>query len=160
EQLHSRLRKSYKALVNKTPVISVLGEVEPIHRLHVKARKRETRSPATWFLQQQMLWKKQIFAMLQCEFPNINNPSMGLPVAGGLFYHNPEMVYYGVGCSMEGASSHALLWKAILHAKKLGCKRFEMGKQIFSGDDKEVNISKFKRGFGGDTITYLEFRNE
>jgi hypothetical protein len=160
EKLHSRLRKSYKSLVNKEPVISVLGEVEPIHRLHVKAHGRETRSPATWFIQQRMMWKKQLFAMLQCEFPNLNNPSIALPVAGGLFYHNPEICYYGVGCSVEGAGSHALLWKAILHAKKLGCKRFEMGKQVFSGDEKAVNISKFKRGFGGDTITYLEFGNE
>jgi len=160
ETLHSQVRKSYKSLINKKPIISVLNEVEPVHRLHAIVHKRETRRKETWFTQQCMAWRHQLFGLLQCEFPNMNNPSLTKPVAGGLFYYNPEMCYYGVGCSLEGISSHALLWAAIIHAGKLGCKRFEMGKQVFSGDEKDVNISKFKRGFGGDTVTYLEFRNE
>jgi len=61
---------------------------------------------------------------------------------------------------MEGANSHAIIWKAILRAKELGCKFFEMGEQVFSGDEKLIGISKFKCGFGGQTIVRLIIEKE
>ena len=52
---------------------------------------------------------------------------------------------------------------ATLHAKKIGCKWFEVGDQINfsittenSPSIKEKNISKFKAGFGGKTKVLLD----
>ena len=160
EELHHDLRKSYKSLVNKNPIISVMSDIEPIRKLHVKMYGGETRSKETWFVQQKMIWAKELFALMQVRFPNINRPDLCEPEAGGLFYYNEHICYYGVGCSVEGVGSHALIWRAILHAKKLGCRWFDMGQQVFDGGEKDVNISKFKRGFGGETRVYLEFRKD
>ncbi len=81
----------------------------------------------------------------------MKNPSIENTIteAGALIYHNAHTAYYGVGCSLEGVGSHALLWQAILHAKELGCKQFETGQMVFQGTEKEKNISHFKAGFGG-----------
>ncbi|MHC4489695.1 MAG: hypothetical protein ACYSW7_11060 [Planctomycetota bacterium] len=159
QQLHAELRKSYKSLVNKQTIITVPWYIEPIKQLHIKAHGRQTRSEETWFCQQQMLWKKELFALLHSVFEEPRNPLSNKSLAGGLFYYNPYICYYGVGCSVEGAGSHALLWEAIKYAKRLGCQRFDMGQQVFNDDEKLKNISKFKRGFGGETQTYLEFGN-
>lgn len=160
EQLHADVRKSYKSLLNVTKkqnVVSLLWDIEPLRRLHIEAHGRQTRSKDTWFVQQKMIWHKQAFALVENHFKNMSLRG-GVPVAGGLFYYNRHICYYGVGCSVEGAGSHAIIWQAIKHAKKLGCKRFDMGRQVFEGNDKLINISNFKRGFGGKTKAYLEFR--
>jgi len=83
-----------------------------------------------------------------------------VPEAGVFIYYNKHAAYYGIGCSLEGVNSHAIIWQAILHAKELGCKTFEMGEQVWTGDEKLINISKFKRGFGGECYTRLILEKE
>jgi len=150
-ELKADLRKSYKSIVNKNPIISLIGDIEPYRKLHAKMRG-ETRPPYSWFMQQKMLWNKSAFCILQSK---AINPIVVLTQVGGLFYYNEHCCYYASGCSLEGENSHKVIWEAILHAKGLGCKEFEMGEQVFSGDKKLVNISKFKRGFGGETKTRM-----
>lgn len=158
KELHADLRKSYKSLVNKPQIISRLHNIDLLRQLHIQAHGRETRSKETWFVQQKMVWQNQVFALLQVKFLNMSDPLSGKSQTGGLFYYNSHICYYGVGCSVEGAGSHALIWQAILYAKELGCKKFDMGRQVFEGDEKAMNISMFKRGFGGQTKVYLEFK--
>lgn len=155
EQLHSELRKSYKSLVNKKTIISVMWNIKPYERLHTKI-KGQTRSAESWFVQQRMIWKEQLFCLLQSKLIRLGDTRS---LAGGLFYYNDYHCYYGSGCSLEDVNGHNVIWQAILHAKKLGCKFFEMGEQVF-GDTKEANISKFKRGFGGYTQVKLNLRKE
>jgi len=154
------VRKSYKSLINKKPVISNMDRIEPLRDLHRKCHKRKGRSDATWFVQQKMIWAKEAFCMTQVEFPDLKRPDLIETVAGGLFYYNQHICYYGVGCSLKGTNSHALLWRAIIHARDLGIERFDMGQQHHEGDPKLVNISKFKRGFGGQPHMYAEFKRE
>ncbi len=147
EILKQELRKSYKSLVNKNVIINDMDEITPFRRLHEKV-KGVTRSQETWDIQQKMLWKKQAFCLTQTHFKTRRNPlpSNTVTDAGMLVYYNELMAYYASGCST--VDSHALMWQAILKVKELGCKRFEMGEQVFD-DTKLGNISKFKRGFGG-----------
>lgn len=159
EELHADVRKSYKSLINKPVIISRLGNVEPLRKLHIQVHDRETRSKESWFLQQRMIWAKQVFVLLQSKFLNMRNPHSAISQAGGMFYYNPHICYYGVGCSMEGVGSHALIWQAILYAKELGCSKFEMGEQVFT-NDKLADISKFKRGFGGQCVVRLNLEKE
>jgi len=147
EELHADVRKSYKSLINqnRAEIIkkNLPRDFARFKELHFLAAGRETRSEETWVIQYKQLLIGEAFFVLG-------------PNTGGFFIYNNHTCYYGVGCSVEGAGSHALIWKAILHAKKLGCKYFEMGEQVFSGDEKLVNISKFKRGFGGKTVMRLD----
>lgn len=70
--------------------------------------------------------------------------------------------FYGSGCkdpeALDLNASHMLQWKTMLWLKAFGCNYYDMGLQYFGPQwshvpsDKEINISKYKRGFGGVTI--------
>lgn len=165
-ELHADVRKSYKSLINwgldednahltylnKDPPKDAYRHWDRFRKLHIKISGRETRHKRTWGIQCCQLEQEEAFAILSYIDKEL--------VATGFFIYNNNTCYYGVGCSMEGAGTHALIWEAILHAKKLDCKWFEMGEQVFSGDEKLVNISKFKRGFGGICKMRLDLRKK
>jgi len=140
DTLHADLRKSYKSLINKRSPIDCA--VDELHTIHLKEAGRETRPQETWDIQQKMIDQGQAFCLRTEK-------------AAALFIHNEHVCYYGVAASQE--DSHPIIWAAIQRAKALGCRLFSLGEQVFS-DDKLGNISKFKRGFGGRTFTYLEFK--
>jgi len=146
-ELHADIRKSYKSLIHKADIYGWPDAFGRFKQMHLKAAGYQTRSDKTWGLQ---------FAQIQAgeAFLIMNEGS------AAFFIYNNHTCYYGVGCSVEGAGSHAAIWKAILHAKTLGCKYFEMGEQVFSSDEKLMNISKFKRGFGGKTLMRLDLRKK
>ena len=140
--LHMDIRKSYQNLVNKyRPEFCSVQTLRDIHFAHCG---RETRSPKTWEVQDRMVKADEAFCL------------KGENCAA-LFLHSIDHCYYGVAASMDHTVSHPLIWYAIIEAKRRGCKTFEMGKQVFVGDTKELGIAGFKRGFGGQTIVRLEF---
>jgi hypothetical protein len=149
EELHADVRKSYKSLINAgNPKISTnFWWFWWLRTIHYEAAGRNTRRDETWQIQWKQIVDKEAFLIIDDN-------------AGGFFIYNNHTCYYGVGASIEGANSHALIWEAILHAKELGCKYFEMGEQVFSGEEKLVNISKFKRGFGGTCQMRLDLRKK
>ena len=67
---------------------------------------------------------------------------------------------------------HSLMWVAILHAKKIGCKLFEVGEQKYPNHSKitiselyeiipskkDLHISEFKAGFGGDIWMFIDLK--
>jgi len=152
QELHVDVRKSYKSLISKNENVKLDAGLLFSRNLHIECAGRETRSVKTWEIQNEMIKQEEAFSFS-------DNTGL-LPIAFGFFIYNNHTCYYGVGASLEGVNSHALIWKAILHAKELGCKYFEMGEQVFSGDEKLVNISKFKRGFGGTCQMRLDLRKK
>lgn len=138
EELHANLRKSYKSLVSNTDNIkpTSIYEYQNIHE-RVKGKKR---SQDTWEI-----------------MSNINYMCCVKQNAGVMIIINGECAYY---MSAAGDNTHSILWYLIRESKKYGCKLFELGEQIFSGNEKLVNISKFKRGFGGTTQTRLILEKE
>ena len=157
-ELKAGVRKSYRSLINKDHVTSDMHDIVPYKRLHEQVRG-VTRHSDTWHIQQKMIWQKEAFCLIQARFKNMQNPlaTNTIVEAGVLVYYNKDTAYYASGAST--VDSHALMWQAILKAKKLGCKKFEMGEQVF-GESKEANISKFKRGFGGITEVRLILEKE
>ncbi len=145
EQLHSQLRKSYKHLANTDdPQVFVTSEsVDWLKDMHIRICGKQTRSDETWELQKEMVRQGEALVVTSHS-------------AAGLFLYNSESCYYGVG---KGEPAHPVIWRAILHAKAIGCKEFEMGQQVY-GNGKDANISNFKRGFGGKTVVRLEFGSE
>lgn len=153
EELHADLRKSYKSLCNQGfgGIDTALG---PLRKLHLDVRGQK-RGFETWQIQAKMIDMQQAFVSIQDE-----------EKAACLIYHNRHTSYYACGASEKDVGSHSCVWMAVLQAKTLECKTFEMGEQVFDvgapmmergklAMKKDVDISLFKRGFGGQTITRL-----
>jgi len=165
-RLHGDMRKSYKHLVNKgkdayetviidkdSPQGKIQDEIQNFRQFHIEIIGRETRPPLTWELQRKQIQADEGFAVFGLKAGDI--------VAAAFFIYNKISCYYGVSVSAEDINSHWLIWEAIRHAKhKLGCRYFDLGEQQFVGTHKQYNISLFKRGFGGQTKMYLEFKTE
>lgn len=144
EELHAGLRKSYKSLCNSNNII--LSTVPVLREIHEQYRGR-TRNDASWQVQQQM-WDR-------AEATVVTNKQR---TAGVMFYERWPTAYYA--CSASNAPTHQLIWKVLLELKRANYKSVEMGEQVWSGDSKLIGISKFKRGFGGRTVTRLNLRKE
>lgn len=165
--LFREVRKSYKSLINwgkKNLNLRVIGresiapeDVERFRQLHFHAAGRETRSHHTWHLQYEMVSYGEAFIILG-EFE-------GELVTAALFPCSSKYCFYGVSASKGELSSkplsHVVIWRAMLHAKEQGCRFFELAPQLYpnQGDplptQKELSISTFKHGFGGETRTRL-----
>ncbi len=165
--LRRQVRKSYKSLINwgeKNLSLRVFDrktivpeDIEKFRQLHIYAAGRETRSLQTWYLQYEMIRHQEAFAIL--------GELEGELVTAALFPYSPKYCYYGVSASkrelFSKPLSHTLIWRAIFYAKEQGCRFFELGTQNYpkQGDppptQKELGISTFKRGFGGQTQVRL-----
>jgi lipid II:glycine glycyltransferase (peptidoglycan interpeptide bridge formation enzyme) len=172
DELLSDIRKIYRANVrwgeaNMTyRLLSAKNikpnEIEAFRQLHIEVAGKETRSANSWALQQQMIECGEGFAIYGYLEERL--------VATGLFVCNQHICYYGVGAYardlFDKSISHALVWRGILQAKTLGCSQMMMGDahfgQIAKPDgnfpaDKDLNISHFKQGFGGELVAVLCF---
>ena len=161
------LRKSYKSLVNwgqKNFEIVILDKsniklknIKLFRNLHIEVSGRETRSKKTWKIQYEMVKNGEAFVVMGLYENNL--------VTAALFLNSSKYCYYGVSASkrelFDKPISHAIIWNAILYAKKTGCLYFEMGEHLFSTtgnitpSKKELGISTFKKGFGGETFVRL-----
>ena len=168
--LRSSLSKSYKWSVNwgtKNLDIKILDRdtitfdnFKDLRLLHLAAAGRATRSDASWHLQYLMVKTGDAFCVAAYR--------EGQAVAFSLFMISKLHCYYGVSASLhEGQDrpfNHVLIWTAIEYAKTIGVRYFEMGEQIFQNapdnapSEKLLGISRFKRGFGGQTWLSLVLR--
>ena len=136
--LHSEIRKSYKSLVAKDEQITY-GTIDDYRIIHDKYGKHK-RDDRTWQIQAEMIEREEAFVLKDGSD------------AAVLIYDNDYTTYYAGGRSDPEKNTHALLWQAIIRSNG---NSFELGEQVFSGDPKLVNISYFKAGFGGQTMTRL-----
>lgn len=167
--LKSQLRKSYGSLVNwgiRELEPSVIGAedvtwemMDKFRQLHIREAGRETRSEASWRRQYDMVKAGKAFLVVGKQDEQV--------ITAGWFMCSDTTCYYGVSASRRDLFQkplfHALMWVAILHAKKIGCDYFEVGEQLYLNhpkdpqpSKKELGISDFKAGFGGETKMYLE----
>ena len=159
-KLSSDIRKSYKSLINwgsKNLQLRVLDattiqkdDMDKFRELHIQVAGKETRSRKTWDLMYDMIIANEAFM--------IDGFWEGQYVTASFFIYNKNYCYYGVSASVRELFDkpllHAPMWKAMEYSKNKGILYFETGLQVFSGfggvSKKEVDISTFKRGFGGD----------
>ena len=167
--LKKDLRKSYNNLINRglrelKPQVFGARELTWDHmlafrQLHIREAGRETRSEESWRRQFDMVHAEEAFVVLG----NLENEI----VSAGFFVYSKTNCHYGSSASrrdlFEKPLFHALMWKAILHTKELGCRWFEVGEQLFLNHPadspptaKELGISEFKAGFGGQTRMSLD----
>jgi lipid II:glycine glycyltransferase (peptidoglycan interpeptide bridge formation enzyme) len=170
ESLHKRVTKAYKWAVNwskKNLSIQVIDQgsitfehVEQFRLLHSEAAGRETRTRASWALQYDMVCAGEAF----CVFAYLK----GVLVSAALFPYSKSHCFYGVSASrrdlFDKPLSHGVIWSALMHAKQLSIRSFEMGEQLFpmtprlNPSHKELGISFFKRAFGGEAKISLDIR--
>ncbi|MBF0369961.1 MAG: hypothetical protein HQL52_10950 [Magnetococcales bacterium] len=177
EALWQGVRKSYKSLINwgekhlEPQIVSgreMTGEkMEAFRQNHIQQAGRETRSPQTWALQRQMVEAGEGFC--------VYGHWQGELVSSSLFLHSDHYTLYGVSASerklFDKPLAHSLIWKAMVHAKSLGHRYFEMGDRLYpelgatgpvpsenrsEPTPKEMGISRFKGGFGGEEWVHLE----
>ncbi len=89
-------------------------------------------------------------------------------VGAAHFSISPHHCYYGTGAyrrsSFDNPIAHVIIWEAMLHASRLGCRKFEIGEQLFPKQNsvtpskKEMDICNFRRWFGGMCTTRLDVR--
>lgn len=84
------------------------------------------------------------------------------PVSAALFYDYNGVRYYAHAGAYQEINrkvnaSISLLWQAILDAKKLGMNKFDLWGVAPSADRKHkwAGITSFKKGFGGEMVSYL-----
>ncbi len=167
-KLKSNIRKSYKSLISwgereLTPKIFDASNVtwelmNDFRLLHIKESGKETMSELSWKKRLDTVKRDEAFIVLGYYHAKL--------VTAGFFPTSSSHCYYGSSASRRDLFDkplfHAILWKAILHAKKIGCSGFEVGDQIYlsyakenSLSMKEQNINKFKAGFGGKVRVFL-----
>jgi len=151
--LHGDLRKSYKSLVAKYEHVEY-GTIDDYRIVHEKygGHKRDDR---TWQIQAEMIERQDAFVLTDG------------PDAAVLIYENDCTAYYAGGRSSPEKNTHALIWQAIMRSK---AKVFEMGEQVCCvgqkmmdgkpATEKNMNISHFKAGMGGRTVTRLIVEKE
>jgi FemAB family protein len=165
-ELRRDQRKSYKSLITwgeKNLALQVYDSasmtpdiIERFRQLHIAVAGRETRSKESWDLQYRQVKQGEAFII----FGVLDNAL----VTAGLFLHSPSFCYYGVSASIremfDKPLSHAVIWRAVMEAKKRGCQFMELGDLVHLYTDgyaeKEKNISMFKRGFGGKARLQLQ----
>ncbi|MCK4782692.1 MAG: hypothetical protein KAV87_03000 [Desulfobacteraceae bacterium] len=163
--LWSRLRKSYKSLINsgkKTYDIIIMDSLCPdysIHEayreLHHKTAGRVTRPKATFDIMYKMV--KEDNALL------IGLKHGNAFVGFSYFLHTNGRAFYGSASDdpdfdVHVPMEHTVLWSAVKYYKERNFSLLEIGFQQFGSQlfeipgPKEMNISFFKRGFGGDIM--------
>ncbi len=166
EDLWSNLRKSFKSLINngknkfnifimdyKNPDFAIH---ENYRKLHHKTSGRVTRPKETFDLQFDML--KEDKAIL------IGLQDSNKFIAFSYFLHYKQGVVYASSSDDPDFETdipleHCIIWTAIEYYKRREIKYIEMGMQQFghqifdNPNQKDLNISFFKRGFGGNTVS-------
>ena len=161
-------RHSYRSLINKQSRlydVIVLDEnsdkkyLKEIHdtyvEFHHKTAGRITRPIKTFDLQLEMI-KNGIGFMIALFY---NKKTIGI----NYYINSQHSGYYASSADdpdieLEVPTGHLIQWEAINYMKKIGIKYFELDNQYFGNQifehpsQKEISISKFKAGFGGENM--------
>ncbi|MEE9379276.1 MAG: GNAT family N-acetyltransferase [Candidatus Lokiarchaeia archaeon] len=127
-----------------------------LKNLHFQAAGRMTRSEKTWEMQLHSKIKGNAVIIIAYKDE--------MPIGGIFTILYKDGAYYGVSANHPDFEylpvSHSIQWEMIKWLKQNRYKYYELGYQHFSDQpfihpsQKEINICKFKRHFGGYTITH------
>ncbi len=131
-------------------------EFEEFKKLHFLAAGRLTRSEKSWEIQYDWITKGNGIVILAYLDEK--------PIGGIYTILYKDGGYYGISANHpdyeQYSISHAIQWKMIKWLKGNRYKYYELGIQQFSAQnydhptEKDIQISLFKRHFGGKTITF------
>lgn len=162
DEILSRIRRTNKYSILKgmdnwkTRLISHRNSEEEIaecfdsfRRLHIQVSGRETRSIATWKIQEEAVKKSKDFVVLLYDMKDIL-------VGASLYSTTASACTYSVAAYrrelFDKPLGHVSQWIAIKHMKKLGIRWYYIGTRSYKKDwnspsEKEISIGHFKEGF-------------
>jgi FemAB family protein len=159
--IKSIIRKSYKSLINKGEKLWKLEILtfpnqhkwEEFYNLHVRESGRITRSKQSWNAQYRMVEQACAFAVLA---EDENSELVGC----GFFYNTSKEALYFTGAHRRDLFplpiGHAVQFRAIKEMKDRSIKWYRLGTYFdqhnLEVDQKEKNISLFKKGFSSHVI--------
>ncbi len=125
-------------------------------QLHFLAAGKKTRTEKTWEIQYQSKIKGNAVIILAYKDD--------IPIGGIYSILYKDGAYYGISANHPDhehlSVSHSIQWELIKWLKQNRYRYYELGYQYFSDqpfshpNQKEIDISLFKRHFGGYTITH------
>ena len=136
------------------------NQIFEMMNLHIKVSGKQTRSLETWHENEKMILQKKGFLI----FVKLKNEI----ISSSLFTHDFNTGTYFSSCSLRNYFeqyknlTHLSIFYAIQQFQKINCKYFNIGtvKNIYSKEklsQKEKNIYKFKKSFGGKRVTKVLF---
>lgn len=161
-ELWRDVRRSYRSLINggrknlRLEFVDASSEdwekMNAFRELHIRVAGRETRSVESWRSQYRWVTEGSAFLLLGWLGEEL--------VTAGMFTFTSSMCTYFSSASrrdlFEKPMFHTLMWHAMMRAKELGCRWFDVNEKYFPNnpivacdDDKLMSISDFKMGFGG-----------
>lgn len=148
------VRKSYHSIIHRANEQWEV-EAEQTHpsmllyqSLHAKANGRQPRVDATYECQEK--WLRGGHGLLVSAH-DWDNCAMWAACSYWIVYKG--CAYYASGPAIERNVQHAVIWKSLELLKARGIQFVEMG-QIDGETEKEINIGKFKAGFGGRPVPF------
>ncbi len=165
-EIKSSFRSSYKSIINQSSKIYQIKIIdcknpeyqihEEYRKLHHKSAGRITRNIKTFDLQFELLKKDNamlIGLMFEKKF-----------IAFSYFFHHNRNIYYASSSDnpnfkVKVPIEHLIIWSAIEYYVNRKFSKMEIGWQQFGPQlfdfpsNKDINISFFKRGFGGSTVS-------
>ena len=176
EEAFSRLRSRYKSYIKKelkdidlrfdyidSSCRDVYEKLMDFKKIHAIDAGRQTRTDASW--ECQLKWLSGGYASLVLSWSkSLNKYISGVFIL--IYKHN---AYYGAYATIDstrnnGFIGHLTQWNAIKYLISKGIKKYETGWNYYKSsfdehgyNEKLINISKFKRGFGGREIPLIEF---
>lgn len=149
ETLWAGVRKSYHSIIHRANERFKIIECNSIMAylwVHAEANGgKPPRSEATYECQDRWLGEK--LGLLVEAWRD------GFIVAAAYWIVYQGGAYYASGPSIEKNVQHAVIWKSIELLKARGVRLIELG-DIGWMTTKEEGISRFKRGFGGQSVPF------
>lgn len=146
-RLWPKVRKSYHSLIHRAeeryelkPIYpDELVGLEPFVRCHIEANGR-VRSDRTFACQAEWISLGIGLCIGAFDGPRV--------VAAAYWILLNGQAYFASGPSIERGVQHAVIWASLKSLKKRGVQLVELG-QVDGESEKELNIGRFKSGFGG-----------
>ena len=136
------------------------NQIFEMMNLHIKVVGKRTRSLASWQENEKMILQKKGFLI----FVKLKNEI----ISSSLYTHDFNTGTYFSSCSLRNYFgqyrnlTHFSIVYAIKYLQKINCKYFHMGtvRNLYSREklsEKETNVYKFKRSFGGKRVIKVLF---
>lgn len=164
EELLANMRKTTRHEIRKAQSIGIKIEtskdekaVKAFYDLQIETAKRQKFVPFSY-----SFFKEQFKIFFEANCALLYTATFGgriLAQAFIIFYGNEAVYHYGASAleARKYPGAYLLQWEAIREAKKRGMKRYNFWGVAPEGDNDHrfYGVSVFKRGFGGQDISYL-----
>lgn len=168
EELKRAMRKGAKYEINRSQRIGIVVEkatndkfLSEFCKLQMETAQRQKFVPfSTKFLTEQFNTFAEAGKVVM--YKSTHEGKL-LAMAFIIFYNDEAAYHYGASTELarEFPGAYAIQWEAIQEARRRGCSRYNFWGVTEHGNTKHrfYGVSVFKRGFGGEDVSYLPARD-